>query len=809
MLKLRAFLAVFLCALTVRAGVLVHYTFDADFTDSSGNGNDGTLVDTNTLGNTYITNSAAQFGAGGWYKADSEDRVDLATPFTPGTSDTWTVSFWATLSGGAATPVFSSTSAVNYLLLRADVFNGAFLNIAGQGEIFFPVVLGQNSLHHYALVANGTGLDLDGFAGDDRIVLYVDGIAIAPSNGHNTTTYRTDVLVDAFGYANAWNYGPYGTFDEFWILDDALASNRILNLYANNSPNLVLRVDDSATGADDGTSWANAFTNLQDTISWKAIQGDEIWVAAGRYYPDEGLVYPDDDRSATFALFPKLKIYGGFAGTETNLSARDVAANLTILSGDLDKNDVTNSAGIVVADAANNTIGTNSCSVVRMVGTDSNTVLDGFTITSGRADDILVGFNGGGLYCQFGTARIRNCALIGNYADYNGGGILVSDADADLSNCVLFANFGVRGGGASFNSANVLVQHSRVVSNTSPSECGGLFIQNGTLRIEHTILGGNVAGSGGALFAQGGGKIIAVNAMITGNRAAAVAGAAEVKGGFGSFANCTFSGNQAPDYAAVRNSESTTSYFYNCVIWNNRQIAATNAGDSIANDVNSSAMVYNSLVHRSGGSTNWDPAIGTDGDGNVDVDPQFIEALDPAAGPSDAGNFRITYGSPAINSGWDGADLDGPESGTNTASSIDGDLDGASRLVGFIDMGAYEFLDSDADRLSDWQEENIYASDPNDTDSDNDAMDDGDEAYAGTSLTNAASYLGLTSTRAEGTNSVVTWASESNRTYRLWLSTNLVSGTWADLGTYASTPPANTVTNTPVAFPAYYLIGVE
>ena len=810
MLLRRACIIALLLAAPAYAGVMVHYNFDADFTDSSGNGNDGILFDADTLGNAYIVNTAAQFGAAGFHKADNADRVDLTTPFTPATGTTWTISFWATLNGGAASVGFSSTNSDNYFLMRADIFNGVFLKLANQSELFFPIYLGQFSFHHYTLVANGSGQNLDGIGGDDRIVLYVDGVAIAPTNGMDTTTYGTDIQVDEFASSVVWPYGTPGKFDEFWILDDALSSNRVAKLYTANTPNLLQYVDASATGANDGTSWANAFTNLGDAIAWYSLFGDELWVASGRYYPDEGNIYSNDDRNATFALFPGLKLYGGFAGTETNINQRNIAVNLTVLSGDLDKNDITNSAGVVVADAYNNTVGTNSCSVVRMVGTDSNSVLDGFTITSGRADDILVGYNGGGLYSQFGDAQVRNCTFIGNYAEYNGGGVFVSDGTASLSNCVLFANYGVRGGGGSFNSASVLVQHSRVASNVCASESGGLFIQSGTLRVEHSTLSGNQASEGGGLFQQGGGTIIAVNSLITGNRAYGSAGAAMLKDGHAIFANCTISGNQAIDYAALRNQNSNTSYVYNCIIWSNVQNNATNVADSISNDGTSSALVYNSIVHRSGGSTNWDPAAGEDGDGNEDADPLFIAALDPNTAPSDAGNFRISHGSPAINSGYNGADLDGPGAGTNTAASISGDLDGSTRLVGTIDMGTYEFLDSDADRLSDWQEDTIYGTDPGDTDSDNDSMDDGDEVYAGTDGTSATSVLQVVNTSSSTGAAVVAWSSASNRTYRVWSSTNLLSGAWTTEGIYTSTPPQNVITGAaPGASGIYFLIGVE
>jgi hypothetical protein len=56
-----------------------------------------------------------------------------------------------------------------------------------------------------------------------------------------------------------------------------------------------------------------------------ANPGDQIWVAAGTYIPI------DEVRGHSFWLKNGVKIYGGFAGTESKLEQRNWVDNETIL----------------------------------------------------------------------------------------------------------------------------------------------------------------------------------------------------------------------------------------------------------------------------------------------------------------------------------------------------------------------------------------------------------------------------------------------------------------------------------------------
>lgn len=83
----------------------------------------------------------------------------------------------------------------------------------------------------------------------------------------------------------------------------------------------------ATTGQEDGSSWEDAFVDLQDALAI-AQSGDSIWIAKGYYYPSD-----NGDRYVFFELPSGVRLFGGFDGTEQNLSERNISANPTVLSG--------------------------------------------------------------------------------------------------------------------------------------------------------------------------------------------------------------------------------------------------------------------------------------------------------------------------------------------------------------------------------------------------------------------------------------------------------------------------------------------
>src|SRR5436309_3275359 len=88
-------------------------------------------------------------------------------------------------------------------------------------------------------------------------------------------------------------------------------------------------VNAAATGANSGASWSDAYTDLQSALA-ATQSGDEIWVAAGTYKPTTGT-----DRTKSFVMKTGVGIYGGFTGSETARSQRNLTATTTTLSGEI------------------------------------------------------------------------------------------------------------------------------------------------------------------------------------------------------------------------------------------------------------------------------------------------------------------------------------------------------------------------------------------------------------------------------------------------------------------------------------------
>jgi hypothetical protein len=293
----------------------------------------------------------------------------------------------------------------------------------------------------------------------------------------------------------------------------------------------IIYVKKNAVGTNTGTSWTNAYTNLQSALN-AAVSGDQIWVAAGVYIPSVQ-TSPGDPRSVTFKLKQGVAMFGGFAGNEVLRSDRDWLANLSILSGDLSNNDGEKrfNPNNPASDPA---FSENSYHVVTASGVTRPTRLDGFIIRNGNAflssgDNLLGGglfvkeegsvdegspelanltfynnnaVSGGAHYARKSNSILINCTYIGNYADFGGGlrafeSTSVLTRTLTLANVIFSGNYARSVGGAINNFAtNMTILNGTLANNSvnAPGETGEtIYNSNGSvLTIKNSILWGSL-----------------------------------------------------------------------------------------------------------------------------------------------------------------------------------------------------------------------------------------------------------------------------------------------------------------------------
>ncbi len=390
----------------------------------------------------------------------------------------------------------------------------------------------------------------------------------------------------------------------------------------------IIFVDADAGGNDDGTSWADAYTRLQDAMA-VAFPTNNIWVAEGAYYPDEGAGQTDNDRSSTFLIPSGVRVYGGFTGSETLLTERNWAANTTVLSGDLMQDDM----------AVGND--DNAYHVVYFSNVNNQTILDGFTITAGKGDST----GGGGIYNNgsgngnSSNPQIANCIISGNFtADgintgtagdpgapgagmYNNGRNY-GQANPTLINCTFSGNItgngqtGVTAGGSG-GPGSGMYNNGSDNGQSNPILLYCTFMANITGNGGDGGTNGGYGGPGSGMYnyaySSGECSPILINCAFAGNSTGTGGNGGTLNGatGYGGgiyntsstssicdpvLINCIFSGNSASSGGGMfnRSNNATSSscpVFYNCAIIGN---SAVTSGGGICNS--SSMQAINSPI---------------------------------------------------------------------------------------------------------------------------------------------------------------------------------------------------------------------
>jgi hypothetical protein len=314
----------------------------------------------------------------------------------------------------------------------------------------------------------------------------MDGaIDLTVMNGASPFTYQWSNLPGSPDPQDQMGLGA-GTYSVTVTDNNGCSATTSVTLTSPPSGN-ILYVNANATGANNGSSWMDAFTSLQSALAINCPNITEIWVAAGTYKPTTG-----SDRTISFVMKNNLTIYGGFPNTgNPAFSNRNWGLNITILSGDIG--------------AAGNA--DNSYSVVTGSSTNNTAILDGFTIQDGNANAAAApgnynsaARNGGGFYNSGGSPTVRNCYFKANTAISFGGGMFnysSTNTSPKIINCAFSGNMAAGGGGIC--NGNVRGTSIPVITNCSfygntASLGGGIFVDSSKTQVINCIIWGNSSG---------------------------------------------------------------------------------------------------------------------------------------------------------------------------------------------------------------------------------------------------------------------------------------------------------------------------
>ena len=450
----------------------------------------------------------------------------------------------------------------------------------------------------------------------------------------------------------------------------------------------IFYVDHAAGGANDGKSWANAFTELQSAMS-VAKSGDQVWVAAGTYRPD----YDASTRThtgnidASFGLVAGVKMYGGFPAGGSSWANRRPgnSATETILSGDLagdDRDDFGEAilcysgSGVALlpgcelfdedddndVDLQDLHLTDNSKHVVK--GTvAANAGLDGFTISGGNANYSYPDSQGGGIYGITADWTVANCRLMGNAAAVGGAMAFIFTSSPTLRNCVIEFNLAWAGGGLyangdgtpliedcsftgnlalSYGGGADLIGHNPTfrrclfTHNRSRDDGGGMGLNDRTVYplIEQCQFIANVAqGSGGAFYGYTRARFHGCRFM--GNLAEEHGGAVS-NASQASAINCLFVGNAAAEGGAWYKdySDESNTIFMGCTIAGNKAdrggwLYLCYASASLTNSVTwgNSCTGVGCQIYREGNYSLLSHSNIREDDGGAD--PRFVREPNP------------------------------------------------------------------------------------------------------------------------------------------------------------------------------------
>lgn len=252
------------------------------------------------------------------------------------------------------------------------------------------------------------------------------------------------------------------------------------------------------------------------------------------------------------------------------------------------------------------------------------------------------------MFCfNVANMRLARCVVKRNNSTWYGAGLFAVNSSVTVADCLFSSNVSEESGGGGG-------LHFYVATGSSVERCfieynegmggGGMELHESDVSTENCVFFGNVA-----ITYYGGG----MHCWESSPRVV----------------NCTFWDNTAAVYGgALSCFDGSNPVLTNCILWNN---TAPVSPEIYADATSTPSVTYCDIGGSGGSGAGWDTAIGTDGGGNIDVEPMFV----------DAGNrdFHLKSDSPCKDTG-------------DPTTTLAEDIEGSPRPAGLgYDMGAYEY----------------------------------------------------------------------------------------------------------------------
>ncbi|SFZ93600.1 Por secretion system C-terminal sorting domain-containing protein [Flaviramulus basaltis] len=431
-------------------------------------------------------------------------------------------------------------------------------------------------------------------------------------------------------------------------------------------------VDQTATGANTGLTWNDAFTSLNIAFGTASMPGDKIYITEDTYTITTGITITID-----------IEIYGGYSAisdTQTGYTTFD--ANGSTGFSIITTTELTNAALFdhLILTNADNSAGLGGGMLNNTGGAGSSPRLSYVTFLNNTAS------RGGGLCNLTGSAILDNVIFDGNTALHSttgGGAIYNSASSPTISNTSFINNASVDGAGIFNNTSSSPVIDNCFFNNNKASRSGGGIYNRGTANpiISNSTFSNNDASSGGGIFnVTADNKPIITNVLFIENTANNGAGLYNnASGPSPTLINVTFYGNIAiSSGGGMRSDGSSNPLLYNTVFFNNTNDTTGNV-DDIVGSIDASSSNNASDKATISASTNFVELSALPGSDlfSNDTDPN---GPDDTFGTSDDGLIPAST-SILVNAG---------DNSKNTTPATD--MTGQNRISDTtIDLGAYEY----------------------------------------------------------------------------------------------------------------------